>query len=121
MPDHKADIAAIDCELCNLLGYTGDTEALTRDFKRAALFKRDKHRRRVYDVLREAKEPFTGYQVTHRAFERTGLSMRSGRQSKQCINRVRKICQKLPFVDTTISNDGFQALLRRATLCCPPR
>lgn len=119
--DHQADIAAIDRVLVNVLGFTGDIEALTRDYRREALFKRNELRRMVCDVLREANEPLTARQITERVIARKSLELRPGSQSKQWINRVRKICQKLPFVDTTIAGDGFQAWLRRATLCCPPR
>ncbi len=113
--EHQADIAAIDRVLVNVLGFTGDIDALTRDFRRAALFRRNELRRMVCDVLREANGPLTARQITERVIARKGREMRPGKQSKQWINRVRKICQKLPLEAVQV-DDGCQAWrVRRAT------
>lgn len=93
--EHLADIAAIDRVLVNVLGFTGAIDALTRDYRREALFRRNELRRMVCDVLREANGPLTARQITERVIARKGLEMRPGAQSKQWINRVRKVCQKL--------------------------
>lgn len=66
----------------------------------------------VCDVLREANEPLTARQITERVIARKGLEMRPGKQSKQWINRVRKICQKLPL-EAVMADDGCRAWLRR--------
>ena len=49
--EHLADIAAIDRVLVNVLGFTGAIDALTRDYRREALFRRNELRRMVCDVL----------------------------------------------------------------------
>lgn len=110
--EHLADIAAIDRVLVNVLGFTGAIDALTRDYRREALFRRNELRRMVCDVLREANEPLTARQITERVIARKGLEMRPGKQSKQWINRVRKICQKLPL-EAVMADDGCRAWLRR--------
>jgi len=51
---HLADISAIDRVLVNVLGYTGDIEAASKDFRREAVFNRSELRRTVIAVLREA-------------------------------------------------------------------
>ena len=108
--EHLADIAAIDRVLVNVLGFTGDIDALTRDFRREALFRRNELRRMVCDALREANGPLTARQITERVIARKGLEMRPGAQSKQWINRVRKVCQKLPL-EATVAG-GSQAWRR---------
>ena len=108
--EHEADIAAIDRVLVNVLGFTGDIDALTRDFRREALFQRNELRRMVCEALREANGPLTVRQITERVIARKGLTMRPGKQSKQWINRVRKICQKLPL--EAVRADGCQAWRR---------
>ncbi|WP_394690424.1 hypothetical protein [Hoeflea sp.] len=55
----QADIDAIDRVLVNALGFTGDIEALIRDFKRKAVFKRGELLRMACDVFREADRPLT--------------------------------------------------------------
>lgn len=99
--EHQADIAAIDRALVNVLGFTGDIEALTRDYRREALFRRNELRRMVCDVLREGNGPLTARQITERVIARKGLAIRPGAQSKQWINRVRKVCRKLPVEAVT--------------------
>lgn len=112
---HQADIAAIDRVLVNVLGFAGDIDALTRDYRRDALFKRNELLRMVCDVLREANGPLTARQITERVITRKGLAMRPGKQSKQWINRVRKICQKLPL-EAVVADDGCQAWWARVLM-----
>jgi hypothetical protein len=90
-----ADIAAIDRVLVNVLGFTGDIEAVTKDFKREAVFRRGELQRRVCDVLRDAQEPLTARQIMERIAEAKGLTMRPGKLSKQWINRTRKACERV--------------------------
>lgn len=94
--------------LVNVLGFAGDIDALTRDYRREALFRRNELRRMVCDALREANGPLTARQITERVIARKGLEVRPGAQSKQWINRVRKICQKLPL-EATVAGDGCRA------------
>ena len=90
-----ADIAAIDRVLVNVIGFTGDIDALTRDFRREALFKRGELQRLVLAVLREANEPLTTRQITERVMDRKGSTMTPGRDSKQRIHTVRLLCKRL--------------------------
>ena len=92
---HLADIAAMDRVLVNVLGYTGDIEAESRDFRREALFKRGELSRAVMRVLREANGPLSTRQITERVMATKGKAMKPGRLSKQWINRVRQVCQRL--------------------------
>lgn len=110
--EHQADIAAIDRVLVNVLGFTGDIDALTRDYRREALFRRNELRRMVCDVLREANEPLTARQITERVIARKRMEMRPGAQSKQWINRVRKVCQKLPLEAVTADGTKWTARAR---------
>lgn len=104
-----SDIAAIDRVLANVLGYTGDIEAETRDFSRETLFRRGDLQRMVCTVLREANRPLTTREITAIVISRKGLTMDNYRQAKQWINRVRKVCQRLPGLDQTLADDGCQA------------
>ncbi|MBO6900755.1 MAG: hypothetical protein JJ864_05355 [Rhizobiaceae bacterium] len=94
----EADIQAIDRVLVNVIGFTGDIEVLTRDFRREALFKRGELQRIVMAVLREANEPLTTRQITERVMARKGAAMTPGRDSKQRIHRVRAVCKRLDRV-----------------------
>jgi hypothetical protein len=105
----EADLAAIDRVLVNVIGFTGDVEAITRDFRREALFKRGELQRLVMQVLREANEPLTTRQITERVMSRKGATMTPGRDSKERILRVRVICKRLPQVQMTQADDGCMA------------
>jgi hypothetical protein len=93
-----ADIAAIDRVLVNVLAFTGDIEAVTKDFKRVAVFRRGELQRRVCDVLRAAQGPLTARQIMERIAADKGLTMRPGKLSKQWINETRKACRKVPYL-----------------------
>lgn len=94
---HLADIEAIDHVLVNVLGFTGDIAAETKDFRREALFGRSELRRAVIAVLREANQPLTTRQITERVMATKGKALKPGRQSKDWITRVRVVCQRLPL------------------------
>lgn len=102
-----ADIAAIDRVLVNVIGFQGDIEALSRDFRREAIWKRNELKRAVLAALREANGPLTSRQITERVMSRKGKAMTQGALSKQWINRVRKVCGKLPIEAAEV--DGIQA------------
>lgn len=104
----RADIAAIDRVLVNVLGYTGDIEAVSRDFKREPSFGRGELLRAVLDVLRKAQAPMRTRELTVAIFEAKGLTLPPGEVGKNRINRVRKTCQSLPGVVQT-SIGGCQA------------
>lgn len=93
---HLADIEAIDRVLINVLGFTGDIAAETKDFRREALFGRSELRRAVIAVLREANGPLTTRQITERVMATKGVVLKPGRVAKEYINRVRVVCQHLP-------------------------
>jgi hypothetical protein len=101
-----ADIAAIDRVLVNVLGFTGDIEEQTRDFRREALFGRGELFRTVIAVLREANEPLTTRQITERVMATKGKALKPGRLSKEWINRVRHVLRKLPLDRTMV--EGIQ-------------
>lgn len=107
----EADIAAIDRVLINVLGYTGDIEAETRDFRREAIFDRNELRRAVLVALRQANGPLTTRQLTERVMAFKGKTLKPGRLAKEWINRVRVVCRKLPGLDRT-AVDGVQAWQR---------
>ncbi|MBZ0163411.1 MAG: hypothetical protein K8H74_11940 [Notoacmeibacter sp.] len=109
----EADIAAIDRVLVNVLGFNGDIAEASRDFRREALFRRGELKRAVLDVLRQANGPLTTRQITARVMAIKGKELQPGRVSKEWINRVRKVCQKLETVDT-VRVDGVQRWKRRA-------
>lgn len=92
---HLADIEAIDRVLVNVLGFSGDIGAETKDFRRGALFGRSELRRAVIAVLREANEPLTTRQITERVMATKGKTLKPGRVGKEYINRVRVVCQHL--------------------------
>lgn len=94
----KADIAAIDRVLVNVLGYKGDIEAVSRDFKRNPSFGRGEMMRAVLDVLRKADAPILTRDLTIAVFERKGLTLPPGETGRNRINRVRKICQQVPEI-----------------------
>ncbi|ODU81440.1 hypothetical protein, partial [Novosphingobium sp. SCN 63-17] len=104
----EADIAAIDRVLVNVIGFDGDIDAITRDFRREAMFRRGELQRAVATALREANEPLTARQITERVLAGKGYAMRPGRDSKQWITRVRKVCHKLPL-KTMRPDDGCMA------------
>ncbi|MBO6540835.1 MAG: hypothetical protein JJ969_15720 [Rhizobiaceae bacterium] len=104
----EADIQAIDRVLVNVIGFTGDIETLTRDFRREALFKRGELQRLVMAVLRDANEPLTTRQITERVMDRKGASMTPGRDSKQRIHRVRAVCKRLD-AQAMLNDDGLQS------------
>lgn len=104
----EADIAAIDRVLVNVIGFDGDIDAITRDFRREGLFRRGELQRAVASVLREANEPLTARQITERVLSRKGYTMRPGRDSKQWITRIRKVCQRLAL-ELTKADDGCMA------------
>lgn len=112
----EADIAALDRVLVNVLGYTGDIEADTRDFRRDALFRRNELRKMVADVLRQANRPLTARQIAQRVITAKGLPFKPGKQSKAWITRVRVVCRKLPNVQMTRADDGSQAWGRQEQL-----
>lgn len=105
--EHLADIAAIDRVLTNVLGFT-DIEAFTRDFRRETLFRRGELYRMVCDVLREADRPLTTREITEIVLARKGYALKPGRQGKEHINRVRKICRGIKCVSLEKLVDGFQ-------------
>lgn len=107
----EADIAAIDRVLVNVIGFDGDIDAITRDFRREAIFGRGELQRAVMNVLREANEPLTARQITERIMAGKGRTMRPGRDSKQWIARVRKVCQRLQVAQSVA--DGVQVWGRR--------
>ena len=94
----RADIAAIDRVLVNVLGYRGDIEAVSRDFKRNPSFGRGEMMRAVLDVLRKADAPMLTRDLTVAVFESKGLTLPPGETGRSRINRVRKICQQVPGV-----------------------
>lgn len=94
----RADIAAIDRVLVNVLGYTGDIEAVSRDFKRNPSFGRGELLRAVLDVLRKADEPLSTRDLTVAVFKAKGLVLPPGVTGKNRINRVRKVCQQVPDI-----------------------
>jgi len=102
-----ADIAAIDRVLINVIGFQGDIEALSRDFRREAIFRHGELQRAVYAVLREANGPLTTRQITERVMATKGKTLEAGRLSKEWINRVRKVCQRIPSVEME-RQDGLQ-------------
>lgn len=104
---HLAYIAAIDRVLVNVLGFTGDMAEASRDFRREALFGRGELQRAVATVLRQANEPLTTRQITARVMATKGRTLEPGRLSKEWINRVRKVCQRLPVEAVTL--DGVAA------------
>lgn len=91
----KADIAAIDRVLVNVLGYKGDIEAVSRDFKRNPSFGRGELLRAVLDVLRKADAPMLTRDLTIAVFESKGLTLPPGEVGRSRINRVRKVCQQV--------------------------
>lgn len=109
-----ADIAALDRVLVNVIGFKGDIETITRDFRREALFKRGELQRLMMQVLREANEPLTTRQITERVMSRKGALMTLGRDSKERINRVRAICKRLDCVHVARADDGCMAWIRQA-------
>lgn len=106
-----ADIAAIDRVLINIIGFAGDIEALSRDFRREAIFRHGELQRAVYAVLREANGQLTTRQITERVMASKGKALTAGRLSKEWINRVRKICQRTPYVEME-RQDGLQTWRR---------
>lgn len=108
----EADIAAIDRVLVNVIGFDGDIDAITRDFRREGLFRRGELQRAVAAVLREANESLTARQITERVLARKGYSMRPGRDGKQWISRVRKVCKRMSL-ETARADDGCMAWERR--------
>ena len=110
----EADIQAIDRVMVNVIGFRGDIETITRDFRREALFKHGELQRLVMQVLREANEPLTTRQITERVMSRKGASMVPGKDSKQRIHTVRLLCKRLDRVRETQA-DGLVAWeVRRA-------
>jgi hypothetical protein len=107
-----ADIAAIDRVLVNVIGFQGDIEALSRDFRREAIFRHGELQRAVYAVLREASGPLTTRQITERVMAAKGKRLEAGRLSKEWINRVRKVCQRMPPVEME-RRDGLQTWSRK--------
>jgi hypothetical protein len=104
----EADIQAIDRVLVNVIGFDGDVETITRDFRREALFKRGELQRLVMQALREANEPLTTRQITERVMSRKGATMVPGRDAKERICRVRHVLKRLDFVLETKA-DGLVA------------
>ncbi|MGJ8570212.1 MAG: hypothetical protein ACSHXI_05855 [Hoeflea sp.] len=94
----RADIAAIDRVLVNVLGYTGDIEAVSRDFKRNPSFQRGEMLRAVLDILHKADAPMLTRELTVAVFESKGLTLPPGATGRNRINWVRKICQQVPGV-----------------------
>lgn len=103
----RADIAAIDRVLVNVLGYTGDIEAVSRDFKRNPSFGRGELLRIVLDVLRKADAPMLTRDLTVAIFEAKGLTLPPGQTGRNRINRVRKLCQQVPEIREV--GNGHQA------------
>lgn len=66
----------------------------------------------VCTVLREANRPLTTREITTIVIHRKGLTMDNPRQSKQWINRARKVCQRLGVAMGQVA-DGFQVWERR--------
>lgn len=91
----RADIAAIDHVLVNVLGYGEDIEAVTRDFRREAIFRRGEMFAAVCDVLRRADRPLTTREIATAVYGTKGKVLKPGRQSKEWINRVRHACKRL--------------------------
>ncbi len=106
-----ADIAAIDHVLVNVIGFTGDIAALSRDFRREALFRRGELQRAVSAVLRQANGPLTTRQIAERVMATKGKALEPGRLAKEWINRTRKVCQRLPSVEM-VRQDGLQVWQR---------
>lgn len=101
----KLDIAAIDRILINVFGYQGDIESTTRIYRRNPSFKRGELLRLVLAILRNAEVPMLTRELTVAAFERKGLVLPSGKTGKDRINRVRKICQRVPEI-ISVEVDG---------------
>lgn len=91
----RGDIAAIDRVLINVLGFKGDIEAVSRDFKRNPSFGRGEMMRAVLDVLRKADAPMLTRDLTIAVFESKGLTLPPGQVGRNRINRVRKVCQQV--------------------------
>jgi hypothetical protein len=106
----KADIAAIDRVLVNVLHFKGDIEALSRDFKRDASFKRGELIRIVLDILRKAEAPMLTRDLTVAVFEAKGLTLPPGETGRNRINRVRKVCQQIPGI-SEVGKGGNHAWL----------
>jgi hypothetical protein len=90
-----ADIAAIDRVLVNVLGFTGNIQEASRDFRRVAIFKRGELQRAVCDVLRGTQGPMTAREIAEAAFRAKGHELKPGKLSKQWINRTRKACERV--------------------------
>jgi len=93
--------------MINVLGYTGDIEAVSRDFKRNPSFGRGEMLRAVLDVLRKAEAPMLTRELTVAVFASKGLTLPPGQTGRNRINRVRKICQQVPGI--VEAGDGKQA------------
>lgn len=98
-----ADLAAIDRVLVNVIGYRGDIEAESRDFRREALFDRNGLRRAVLVVLRQANGPLTTREITERVMATKGKALKPGK----VVEDVR-----LPGL-IALSNMGFDGDLYR--------
>lgn len=104
-----ADIAAIDRVLVNVLGYEGDIQAVARDFKREALFRRGELFKAVCDVLRRADKPMTAREIAGIVYGAKGKALEPGPVSKQWIARVRKCCQRVPGAAMVRDDTGSMA------------
>lgn len=105
----RADIAAIDRVLVNVLGYQGDIQAVARDFKREALFRRGELFKAVCDVLRRADKPMTAREIASIVYGAKGKTLEPGPVSKQWIARVRKCCQRVPGAVMVRDSAGHMA------------
>ena len=92
----RADIAAIDHVLVSVLGYSEDIEAVTKDFRREAVFRRGELFKAVCDALRKAEGPLTPREIAETVYGARGVELKPGPESKRRINSVRKCCQRVP-------------------------
>lgn len=115
---HLADIEAIDRVLINVLGFTGDIAAETKDFRREALFGRSELRGAVIAVLREANEPLTTRQITERVMATKGKALKPGRQSKDWITRARRV--PALAAGAAVGRGGAGVAASKTSLTCVP-
>jgi len=104
----QADIDAIDRVLVNVLGFQEDIEAVTKEFKREAIFKRGELFRMICDLLREADRPLTTREIAEILADRKGLVLHTGKRTKEFITRVRHSLKRVPNVAVRRNGEGVQ-------------
>lgn len=104
----QVDIDAIDRVLVNIFGFREDIEAVTRDFKREAVFTRGEMYRMICDLLREANEPLTTRQIAETIAERKGLVLYQHKRLKELAHRIRARLKAMPSVHMSLNAEGLQ-------------